>query len=40
MGQTIRMEPPSPTVLAGDERPWAGRRRVPWSKSANCIPVG
>jgi excisionase family DNA binding protein len=26
MGKTIRMEPPSPTVLSGDERPWAVRK--------------
>ena len=25
MGKTIRMEPPSPTVLPGDERPWTVR---------------
>jgi excisionase family DNA binding protein len=25
MGKTIRMEPPSPMVLAGDERPWTVR---------------
>jgi hypothetical protein len=25
MGKTIRMEPPSPTVLSGDERPWTVR---------------
>jgi excisionase family DNA binding protein len=25
MGKTIRMEPPSPMVLPGDERPWTVR---------------